>query len=111
MGSTLQHVDAEGRVALELSGSFGLADAEELKQALSGALDASTGLLVLDMAQVEAANLTFFQLLFGLAAQARLDGKAVARRGGLHPACSGAAAEMGITQQDFDQAFAPEETR
>nr|WP_272881734.1 STAS domain-containing protein [Fundidesulfovibrio soli] len=103
----LQRVDAEGRVTLELAGGFSLGDSAELKQALSDALNASTGRLFLDMSQVDAASLTFFQLLFGLAAQARLDGKAVAISGGLHPACSGAAAEMGITQQDFDQAFAP----
>ena len=108
MGSTRQFLDNEGCVALELSGDFGLSDAAELKQALSDALDASTGLLILDISQVEEASLTFFQLLFGLAAQARLDGKAVTRSGSLHPACSGAAAAMGITQQDFDQAFAPE---
>jgi len=109
MGTQAQQVDAQGRVSLELSGGFSLGDATDLKQALVQALDASSGVLVLDVSQVEAADLTFFQLLFGLAAQARIDGKAVALKGGLHTACSRTAGEMGITQQDFDQAFAPED--
>lgn len=95
----------EGRTALSLSGEYGLADAVQLGQDMLRALDDSARMLELDMGGVERADLSFFQLLFSLAAQARLDGKCVVLELPLPEPLRQAAGELGLTQRDFEQAF------
>ena len=103
----IRKISAEesGAETLALSGEFSLTDANELKDAMIEALESSADALHLDLSEVTQAGLTFFQLLFALASQAKLDGKRAVLEVPLPEPLRRAAGELGLAQRDFDQAF------
>jgi len=94
-----------GSSRLVLSGEYAFAEAAGLRQAMIEALDACPGELLLDLGAVERGDLTFFQLLFALASQARLDGKRVLLDAPLSEPLRRAAGELGFAHRDMEQAF------
>lgn len=101
--------EPRGQGLIRLVGEYGLARAAELHAALRAALEGCDKTLVLDVASLEGADITVYQLLFSLAAQAKLDGKSVLLKGSITAQCFNRAASLGITQHDFDQAFTSQE--
>lgn len=95
----------EGGHFFKPSGEFGLAEAAGLKEAMLEALAGCEGSLTLDLTGVESGDLTFFQLLFSLASQARIQGKRIVLGAPLPEPLRRAAGELGIAQRDFEQAF------
>ncbi|WP_243363916.1 STAS domain-containing protein [Fundidesulfovibrio terrae] len=93
---------------LALSGEYGIGEISSLRQEFSDSLESTAQELRLDLAGVEKGGLLFFQLLFSLAAQARLDGKRIALDLPLPEPLRQAAGELGLTQRDFEQAFSYE---
>jgi ABC-type transporter Mla MlaB component len=94
-----------GRAHLVLFGEYTFADATEVKQALVEALDVNASEVRLDLAGMERADLTFFQLLFALASQARLEDKRVVLNAPLPEPLRRAAGGLGFSQHDLEQAF------
>jgi len=111
MGSFFLDSGQPGRVRLVCSGEFSLADAQELKQAMVGALNDADADLTLDLQDVAGVDLTFFQLLFALSAQARLDGKRVVLDTSIPDALCRRAEALGIARRDFEHVFHNEEVR
>ncbi|MFP5223391.1 MAG: STAS domain-containing protein [Acidobacteriota bacterium] len=107
------HLDTgqSGRVCLVFSGEFSLADAPALKQALVGALGDSDPVLALNLQDMDNADLTFFQLLFALSSQARLDGKRVVLDTSMPDSLYRRAEELGFARRDFEHVFHNEEVR
>jgi anti-anti-sigma regulatory factor len=93
---------------LALSGEYGIAEISSLRQEVADALDAARSELRLDLSGVEKAGLLFFQLLFSLGAQARLDAKKITLDLPLPEPLRQAAGELGLTRRDFEQAFSQE---
>jgi len=111
MGAFFLDSGQPGRIRLVCSGGFSLADAQGLKQAMVGALNDSEASLALDLQDVADVDLTFFQLLFALSAQARLDGKSVVLDTSMPDALCRRAEELGIARRDFEHVFHNEEVR
>lgn len=110
MTQTQENGDSQGGQGLfRLEGEYGLARAAELQAGFRAALEGCEKELELDVASLDGADITFYQLLFSLAAQAKLDGKIVRLKGPIKAQCYNRAASLGITQHDFDQAFASQE--
>ncbi len=105
MGESDMNAAGQENPAFNPSGSYGLAEASDLKEQMLDALARCGGTLVVDLSGVESADLTFFQLLFALSAQARLDGKKIVLGAPLPEPLRRAAGELGIAQRDFEQAF------
>lgn len=87
------------------TGEFDVACVAEARAALAAALESVPQALRLDLSEVESADLTFLQLLFSLAVQARLDGKRVVLATALSEPLRRAAENLGFSQRDFHQAF------
>lgn len=111
MGAFYLDSGQPGRVRLVCSGEFSLADGAELKQAMVGALSDADADLTLDLQGVAGGDLTFFQLLFALSVQARLDGKRVVLDTSIPDALCRRAEELGIARRDFEHVFHNEEVR
>lgn len=111
MGAFFLDSGQSGRIRLVCSGGFSLEDAQGLKQAMVGALNNSDAALALDLQDVSDADLTFFQLLFALSAQARLDGKSVVLDTSMPDSLCRKAEELGIARRDFEHVFHNEEVR
>lgn len=105
MGVITTDSAGEGLTAVRASGLFDLSCAAEARAALAEALESAAAGLVLDLGGVEGADLTFFQLLFALCLQARLDGKRIVMDTPLPEPLRRAAENMGFSQRDFHQAF------
>lgn len=111
MGAFFLDSGQAGSIRLVCSGGFSLEDAQGLKQAMVGALNDSDTALALDLQDVSDADLTFFQLLFALSAQARLDGKSVVLDTSMPDSLCRKAEELGIARRDFEHVFHNEEVR
>jgi anti-anti-sigma regulatory factor len=94
-----------GRVHVILSGEYAFADAPRVKEALVESLDTKESEIRLDLAGMERADLTFYQLLFALASQARLEGKRIVLTAPLPEPLRRAAGELGFSRHDLEQAF------
>lgn len=105
MGIQQISTPAKGKTVLSLSGEYSISEAGELKQDMAKALDKAKSVLHLDVDGVERADMLFFQLLFALASQARLDGKNVALDLPLPEPLRLAAEGLGLDQHDFEQTF------
>lgn len=105
MGQHQFEADQPGRARLILSGEFSLADAPELKQAMVDALNDCGGVLALHLDDVSGADLTFFQLLFALSAQAQQDGKGVELDAFMPDSLARRAEELGLARRDFEHVF------
>jgi len=108
MGSHNVNMDEAGREVITLSGVFGLEDASSLAQTLADALKRPAEDILLSVDGVEQGGAPFFQLLFALCRQARLDGKRVTLAHPLSTGLSRQAEQLGISKQDFDAHFTSE---
>lgn len=103
--STTNDPGAPELAVLALRDDCGLASAESLKQEMLRALAAGSGGVRLDLCAVTGADVIFFQLLFSLAAQARLEGKKVELDLPLQGPLAQAAGELGFSRHDFERTF------
>jgi ABC-type transporter Mla MlaB component len=111
MGSFQLDNGQPDRSVLSLSGAFALSDALTLKEAMESALGQCGGVLALRLEEVSEADLTFFQLLFALSAQARLDGKSVVLASSLPDSLVTKAEAIGFSRRDIEHVFQNEGVR
>jgi len=91
----------ENGVVLAMKGDFTVAVARELREALSSAFDEKGG-VVLDVAGVEDADITFLQLLIAADAFAREQGRRLSLTGPLPEGVARAALLSGVNRcQEF----------
>ncbi|GAB6035644.1 hypothetical protein JCM15519_02030 [Fundidesulfovibrio butyratiphilus] len=92
-------------VGLSFSGTFGIEDAEALKQSLEAAIGRCSLEYRLSFHGLEGADVLFFQVLFALAKQVRNEGRCVALPQTLPPVLLQEAARIGIDRKDFESSF------